>query len=166
MANTSGQVGRNYMAHVATQVWGRFEAVMGMNRGYPSSLITEDMLRPDDATFAGGYLVQSLGVLPVTLATGLTRGGALWGQRLVDRLDDYQHLAGIGINGECLRRQRGRCRLPKPRHRQPLDLRQFGVSHLACRQSCPHDHGPGDTDRRAVPRERLTRFLLNRDLSW
>ena len=102
LANASGQVGRNYMAHVATQLWGRFEAVMGMNRGYPSSLISEDMLRPEGADFAGGYLVQSLGVQPVTLATSFTRGAGMWGDRLVDLLDGYLHLAGIGINGECL----------------------------------------------------------------
>ena len=46
IANSSGQVGRTFMAHVATQVWGRFDAEMRMNRGYPSSLISEDMMRP------------------------------------------------------------------------------------------------------------------------
>jgi choline dehydrogenase-like flavoprotein len=79
LANSSGQVGRNFMAHVATQVWGRFDAEMRMNRGYPSSIITEDMMRPGDADFAGGYLIQSLGVLPVNLATGLARGAGMWG---------------------------------------------------------------------------------------
>ncbi len=102
LANSSGQVGRNFMAHVATQIWGRFPADMRMNRGYPSSLISEDMMRPGDAGCAGGYLVQSLGVLPVTLATTLARGAGMWGNRLVDLLDNYNHLAGIGINGECL----------------------------------------------------------------
>ena len=102
LANSSGQVGRNFMAHVATQVWGRFDADMGMNRGYPSSLISEDMLRADDAGCAGGYLIQSLGVLPLTLGGTLARGAGMWGARLVDLLDDYRHLAGIGINGECL----------------------------------------------------------------
>jgi choline dehydrogenase-like flavoprotein len=102
LANSSGQVGRNFMAHVATQVWGRFDAEMRMNRGYPSSLITEDLLRPEDADFAGGYLLQSLGVMPVTLATSFARGGELWGERLMDVLDGYGHLAGIGVNGECL----------------------------------------------------------------
>ncbi|GEM72587.1 hypothetical protein SAQ01S_23530 [Sphingomonas aquatilis NBRC 16722] len=102
LANSSGQVGRNFMAHVATQVWGRFDADMRMNRGYPSSLISEDMMRPADLDAAGGYLMQSLGVLPVTLATNLARGGGLWGQALVDLLDDYNRLGGIGINGECL----------------------------------------------------------------
>ena len=55
VGNASGQVGRNYMAHVATQVWGTFDQEMRCNKGYPSSLITEDMIRPADADFAGGY---------------------------------------------------------------------------------------------------------------
>jgi len=102
LGNAGGQVGRNFMAHVATQVWGRFDAEMRMNRGYPSSLITEDFVRPGDASYVGGYLIQSLGVLPATLAGGLARGAGLWGRRLMTVLDDYAHLAGIGINGECL----------------------------------------------------------------
>jgi choline dehydrogenase-like flavoprotein len=102
LANSSGQVGRNYMAHVATQVWGTFEAEMRPNKGYPSSLITEDMLRPADADFAGGYLVQSLGIVPVTWANAVVRARGLWGPRLVAALDGYNHVAGIGINGETL----------------------------------------------------------------
>ena len=84
LANGSGQVGRNYMGHVATQVWGTFEPEMRMNKGYPSSLITEDMIRPADADFAGGYLVQSLGVVPLTFANSVARGRKLWGRALAD----------------------------------------------------------------------------------
>ncbi len=102
IANSSGQIGRNFMAHVATQIWGRFEADMRMNRGYPSSLISEDMTRPGDIGCAGGYLVQSLGVLPVNLANGLARGAGMWGERLEAMLRNYNRMAGIGINGECL----------------------------------------------------------------
>ncbi len=102
IANSSGQIGRNYMAHVATQVWGTFEPEMRPNKGYPSSLITEDMVRAADADFAGGYLVQSLGIVPLTWAQQVTRGRGLWGRALVDYLDRYNHVAGIGINGDCL----------------------------------------------------------------
>jgi choline dehydrogenase-like flavoprotein len=102
IANASGQVGRNYMAHVATQAWGSFSAETRPNKGYPSSLITEDMLRPADADFAGGYLVQSLGIVPITWADQVARGRGLWGQALVDYLATYNHVAGIGINGDCL----------------------------------------------------------------
>jgi choline dehydrogenase-like flavoprotein len=102
LANGSGQVGQNFMAHGATQVWGRFDAEMRGHRGYPSSLVTEDNLRPADADFAGGYLVQSLGVMPVTLATSMARSAGLWGQALVDAVDGYRFMAGVGINAECL----------------------------------------------------------------
>lgn len=102
LANGSGQVGRNYMGHVATQVWGTFDHEVRMNRGYPSSLITEDFIRPEDADFAGGYLIQSLGVVPVTFGNAVARGRGLWGQALLDYLGRYNALAGIGINGETL----------------------------------------------------------------
>ena len=102
LANSSGQVGRNYMAHIATQVWGTFTTEMRPNKGYPSSLITEDFVRPTQADFAGGYLIQSLGIVPVTWANQVVRGRGLWGQKLIDYLDGYNHVAGIGINGECL----------------------------------------------------------------
>lgn len=102
LCNSSGQVGRNYMAHVATQVWGRFTQEMRPNKGYPSSLITEDMLRPPGAPFAGGYLIQSLGVVPVTWAGTIARTRGLWGRRLVEAIDGYPYAGGLGINGECL----------------------------------------------------------------
>lgn len=102
LANSSGQVGRNFMAHVATQVWGTFDAEMRMNKGFPASLISEDTLRPKDANFTGGYLTQSLGVVPVTFARQVARGRGLWGKALVDYLDQYNHFAGVGANGDCL----------------------------------------------------------------
>jgi choline dehydrogenase-like flavoprotein len=102
LANSSGAVGRNYMAHVATQVWGTFERETRPNKGYPSAMISEDMLRPKDADFVGGYVVQSLGIVPLTFAHNVTRGRGLWGEALVDYLDRYNHVAGVGINGECL----------------------------------------------------------------
>ena len=111
VANGSGQVGRNFLAHGATQVWGRFDEPVRGHRGYPSSVITEDMVRPADADFAGGYLVQSLGVMPLTYATTLARGGGLWGPELMRRLDQAQYMAGIGINGDCLPSEANRLEL-------------------------------------------------------
>jgi choline dehydrogenase-like flavoprotein len=102
LANASGQVGRNYMAHVATQVWGTFSQPIRMNKGFPATVISEDTLRPLGADLAGGYLVQSLGVVPVTFATQVARGRGLFGTDLTTYLDHYNHLAGIGINGDCL----------------------------------------------------------------
>lgn len=102
LANSSGQVGRNFMVHVSPQVWGTFADEMRMNRGFPASLISEDTMRPTDAEFAGGYLVQSLGVELVTYARAVARGRGLWGQALIDYLSRYNHIAGLGANGDCL----------------------------------------------------------------
>ena len=110
LGNSSGQVGRNYMAHVATQVWGTFEPETRPNKGYPSSLITEDMgAAPTE--FAGRYLVQSLGIVPVTWANQVARGRGLWGQSLMEYLRAYNHVAGIGINGDCLPQDNNRLTL-------------------------------------------------------
>jgi choline dehydrogenase-like flavoprotein len=102
LANSSGQVGRNFMVHVATQTWGTFDHEVRMNRGFPATVISEDTLRPADADFAGGYLVQSLGVVPVTFSRSVARGRGLWGKALVDYLEQYNRFAGIGVNGDCL----------------------------------------------------------------
>jgi choline dehydrogenase-like flavoprotein len=102
IANGSGQVGKNFMAHVATQVWGTWDEPVHMNKGFPSTVISEDTVRAEKAEFSGGYLTQSLGVVPVTFSQTVVRSRGLWGQPLVDYLDRYNFLAGIGINGDCL----------------------------------------------------------------
>jgi choline dehydrogenase-like flavoprotein len=102
LANSSGQVGRNFMVHVATQVWGTFAEDVRPYKGFPASLISEETMRPADADFAGGCLMQSLGIVPVSFATQVVRGRKLWGSKLVEYLRQFNHVAGIGINGECL----------------------------------------------------------------
>ncbi len=102
LANSSGQVGRNFMAHTGIQVWGRFADDVQPHKGIPGGLISEDTHRPHDADFAGGYLLQSIGVMPVTYASQVARGRGLWGTALRDHLLEYNHVAGINILGECL----------------------------------------------------------------
>ena len=102
LANSSGELGRNFMAHTGLQVWGQFEEAVRPYKGIPGALISEDTHRPADADFAGGYLVQSIGVMPVTYVSQLARGRGLWGQALHDHMQGYNHTAGINILGECL----------------------------------------------------------------
>ncbi|MBA3345447.1 MAG: GMC family oxidoreductase, partial [Gemmatimonadales bacterium] len=102
LANGSGQVGRNFMAHTGVQLWGRFEEDVRPYKGIPGGLISEDTHRPAGADFAGGYLLQSVGVMPVTYVSQLTRGRGLWGPALQRHMHGYNHTAGINILGECL----------------------------------------------------------------
>lgn len=102
LANSSGQVGKNFMAHTGMQVWGQFEDDVRPYKGIPGALISEDMHRPKRADFAGGYLLQSIGVMPVTYASQVVRGQGLWGAALQQHMRGYNHTAGINILGECL----------------------------------------------------------------
>ncbi|WP_237442238.1 MULTISPECIES: GMC family oxidoreductase [unclassified Saccharibacter] len=115
LANSSGLVGRNYMTHLSTQVWGVFDDEMRPNKGYPSLTITEDMIRPKGADFAGGYLLQSLGMMPVTWTAGLARGSNRRGEALARTLAQYNHSAGIGMHGETLPRDENRVTLSEER---------------------------------------------------
>lgn len=101
IANSSGQVGKNFMAHVGLQIWGEFEELIHPNKGIPGALISEDMIRPPDVDFASGYLIQSIGVMPVTYASQLARTGGIWGESLRKKMLEYNHVAGINMHGEC-----------------------------------------------------------------
>jgi choline dehydrogenase-like flavoprotein len=124
LANSSGRVGRNFMAHTGLQVWGRFAEDVRPYKGIPGGLISEETHRPPDADFAGGYLLQSIGVMPVTYAAQVARGRGLWGEELREHMRGYNHTAGINILGECLPYEHNRMELseeldarglPKPR---------------------------------------------------
>ena len=102
LANAGGQVGKNFMAHVGLQLWGTADEDLRPFKGIPGGLISEDTHRPRGADFAGGYLIQSLGVMPVTYAAQLARGTGVWGGALRERMRWYNHAAGIDVIGECL----------------------------------------------------------------
>ncbi len=102
LALNSGQVGRNLMAHPGLQVWGTFPEEVRPNKGIPGGLISQDTHRPKGADFVGGYLLQSIGVMPVTFSGQVARGRKLWGQPLRDYMRQFNHIAGINILGDCL----------------------------------------------------------------
>ncbi len=102
LANSSGEVGKNFMAHTGMQVWGQFDEDVRAYKGIPGALISEDTHRPEDVVFAGGYLLQSIGVMPVTYASQVARGRGLWGEKLLQCMRGYNHTAGINILGDCL----------------------------------------------------------------
>ncbi len=119
-----GPVGHHFMAHTGVQLWARFPERVGPTKGIPGGLISEDTHRPDDADFAGGYLLQSIGVMPVTYASQVARGRGLWGQAMLDHMEQFDHVAGINILGDCLPHPENRVELsdeldgrglPKPR---------------------------------------------------
>lgn len=124
LANRNGQVGRNFMAHTALQIWGEFAEDVRPYKGIPGALISEDTHRVRKADFVGGYLLQSIGVMPVTYLSQMARGRGLWGPDLKRAASAYNHVAGINILGDCLPYERNFLELsgekdarglPKPR---------------------------------------------------
>ena len=102
LANGSGQVGKNFMAHPGMQLWATFEDEVRPFKGIPGALISQDTHRMKGVDFAGGYLIQSIGVMPVTYASQYARGQQNFGAEMREHLSQYNHVAGINILGDCL----------------------------------------------------------------
>ncbi len=102
LCNASGQLGKNFMAHPGMQIWAQFEEETRPYKGIPGGLISQDMHRPKDVDFVGGYLLQSIGVMPVTYSSQYARGQMTFGEELRDHLSGYNRTAGINILGDCL----------------------------------------------------------------
>ena len=119
-----GPVGRHFVAHTGVQLWGTFDEEVRPYEGLLGGLISEDTHRPADADLAGGYLLQSIAVMPVTYASQVARGRGLWGRALLDHMRGFNHVAEIDILGQCLPHPDNRVELsgkpdarglPKPR---------------------------------------------------
>lgn len=102
LANGSGQVGKNFMAHPGMQLWATFDDEVRPYKGIPGALISQDTHRMKGVDFAGGYLLQSIGVMPVTYASQYARGQQHFGAEMREHLRKYNHVAGINILGDCL----------------------------------------------------------------
>lgn len=122
LANSSGQVGRNYMTHTHTFVMARMSKPVHAYRGAVQAGLVEDERRHDPSRgFAGGYLLQliSFGLPFTTLAM---MPGA-WGDSLADFMADYTQMAGLLVMGEDMPQTGNRVTLSntaKDRHGLPI----------------------------------------------
>ena len=99
LANSSGQVGRNYMRHTTGSVYAGFEEPVHMFRGTTMAGIIQDEARHDTSRgFAGGYELETLS-LGLPFMPAFLEPGA-WGRDYAAKLDDYAHTAGMWIVGE------------------------------------------------------------------
>jgi choline dehydrogenase-like flavoprotein len=79
LANSSGQVGRNYMRHMTGSVYGVFDKPVRMWRGTTMAGIIQDESRHDPSRgFVGGYELETLALGLPFMAAFLDPGG--WGQ--------------------------------------------------------------------------------------
>ncbi|NMG74190.1 GMC family oxidoreductase [Aromatoleum diolicum] len=100
LANSSGQVGRNYMAHATAAAFAIHQKPVKMHRGTAVAAIVMDEQKHDPSRgFVAGYnlIVLSQG-LPFAAAFLRTPNG--WGREMTSVLDKYDHMSGVWICGE------------------------------------------------------------------
>jgi choline dehydrogenase-like flavoprotein len=110
LANSSGQVGRNYMRHMTGSVYAMFKQPVHMYRGTTMAGIIRDEARHDTKRgFAGGYELETLSLGVPFMAAFLNPGG--WGADFADYMDNYTRLAGMWLVGEDMPRENNRVTL-------------------------------------------------------
>jgi choline dehydrogenase-like flavoprotein len=121
MANSSGQVGRNYMRHMTGSVYGVFDRPVKMWRGTTMAGIVSDEARHDPKRgFVGGYELETLGLGLPFMAAFLDPGA--WGREFTTALDSYENMAGMWIVGEDMPQEKNRITLSsaKDKHGMPV----------------------------------------------
>jgi choline dehydrogenase-like flavoprotein len=110
LANSSGQVGRNYMTHVTGSVYATFDRPVRMWRGETMAGLVSDEARSDPSRgFAGGYYFELLSAgLPLFATLAVPHG---WGRAFAELMEGYERTAGLYVVGEDVPRETNRVTL-------------------------------------------------------
>jgi choline dehydrogenase-like flavoprotein len=120
LANSSGQVGRNYMRHMTGSVYAIFGKPVHMYRGTTMAGIVKDESRLDPTRgFVGGYEMETLS-LGLPFITAFLEPGA-WGREFTSAIDKYDQMAGMWLVGEDMPQATNRVTL------HPSEKDQFGL---------------------------------------
>ena len=99
LANSSGQVGKNYMRHTTGSVYAVFDKPVHFYRGTTMAGIIRDEAKHDPSRgFVGGYELETLALGVPFMAAFLDPGG--WGRSFASAMDQYANMAGLWIVGE------------------------------------------------------------------
>ena len=99
LANSSGQVGRNYMRHTTGLVYAEFPNEVHMYRGEPMAGIISDESRHDPSRgFVGGYYIEMIAQGLPSFSTFMSPGE--WGPQFTEKVEAYTRTAALWICGE------------------------------------------------------------------
>lgn len=99
LANSSDQVGRNYMRHTTGSVFGVFKEPVHMFRGTTMAGIVRDEAKHQPSRgFVGGYEMETISLGPSFMAAFFDPGA--WGPEFTGALDKYANMAGMWLVGE------------------------------------------------------------------
>jgi choline dehydrogenase-like flavoprotein len=110
LANSSGQVGKNYTRHMTSTVFAIFDKPVHMYRGTAQSGIVMDEARLDTKRgFVGGYQMELLPQGLPSFAQNIVPSA--WGRDRASIIDSYSNIAGVWLIGEDLPRETNRITL-------------------------------------------------------
>ncbi|MEM7498582.1 MAG: GMC family oxidoreductase [Pseudomonadota bacterium] len=122
LANSSGQVGRNYMRHMTGSVYAIFPEPVRMWRGTTMAGIVQDEAKHDPSRgFVGGYEMETLSIGVPFMAAFLDPGA--WGREFSSAMDGYENMAGMWLVGEDMPQESNRITLhasEKDQYGQPV----------------------------------------------
>ena len=120
LANSSGQVGKNYMRHTTGSVYGIFKHPVHMYRGtVMAGIITDEAELNTKRGFAGGFEMETIS-LGLPFAAAFLNPGA-WGREYARTLDQFTNMAGMWIVGEDMPQETNAVTL------HPSEKDQFGL---------------------------------------
>ncbi|MBM3517856.1 MAG: GMC family oxidoreductase [Alphaproteobacteria bacterium] len=144
LANSSGQVGKNYMRHMFGFVYAQFDRPVNMHRGLTVAGIVRDEARHDPKRgFVGGFyfLISSLG-LPYF---GAFLNPGAWGRDYTDWIEGYNRTASLCALGEDMALETNRVSLhatEKDQHGLPIPVlhlddhpNEFAMKNYAYKRS-------------------------------
>ena len=110
LANSSGQVGKNYMRHMTGSVYATFEKPVHMYRGTTmAGIIRDESVHNPGRGFVGGYEMETLSLGLPFMAAFLDPGA--WGRDFSAAMDAYDHMAGMWLVGEDMPQETNRVTL-------------------------------------------------------
>ncbi|MEM6486668.1 MAG: GMC family oxidoreductase [Pseudomonadota bacterium] len=99
LANSSDQVGRNYMRHLTGSMYAWFDKPVRMYRGETmAGIIKDEVVHNPARGFVGGYYMETLSLGPAFLSSFIEPG--MWGPEFANMMDHYANMAGMWIVGE------------------------------------------------------------------
>ena len=99
LANSSGQVGKNYMRHMTGSVYATFDRPVNMYRGTTmAGIIADESINDPGRGFVGGYEMETLSLGLPFMAAFLNPGA--WGADFTAAMDEYENMAGMWLVGE------------------------------------------------------------------
>src|SRR5882672_3242967 len=120
LANSSGQVGRNYQRHMTGSVYGIFDKPVHMWRGTTmAGIVTDESANNPKRGFAGGYEMETLSLGLPFMAAFLNPGA--WGREFASAMDGYPNMAGMWLVGEDMPQESNRITL------HPTEKDRFGM---------------------------------------